>query len=323
MSNIGKVSEFISICLQLTLESSKIISQIQKSGSLGEQWKGKNDPMTIADLKSQALIIKGIRQFFPQIKIVAEEQIDYTGDLNYDFQKLNKKLIPEQYFLKNNLNNQLNISDAVVYIDPLDGTLSYVNGELDSVCTLIGVTINGLPTIGIVGQHYDDNNQYNPKIYFAHSQVNQVFYAYGSELNEEGRQFYLPYEFQKPIYNSNLDNLVATISQNRISQQQLDTIQALKPVQIIRKGGFGKKGLMVLEKQADYLVYLSKGASRWDICALEAIISAAGGFITDINANNYQYDENMEDFHNQNGGLMSMKKEVLDYISGQLSDYKI
>ncbi len=31
------------------------------------------------------------------------------------------------------------MKDAIVWIDPLDGTLSYLKGELDCVTTLIGI----------------------------------------------------------------------------------------------------------------------------------------------------------------------------------------
>lgn len=39
-----------------------------------------------------------------------------------------------------NLNNEFDVEKAVVWVDPLDGTLSYVNNELDCVTTLIGVS---------------------------------------------------------------------------------------------------------------------------------------------------------------------------------------
>lgn len=43
------------------------------------------------------------------------------------------------------------VEDVVVWVDPLDGTLSYVKEEYDAVTTLIGVSIGGKPLMGIIG----------------------------------------------------------------------------------------------------------------------------------------------------------------------------
>ena len=54
------ISEFISVAIQLELESAKIIDEIQKSNTKNVSMKGINDPVTQADIKCQTLIIKGI-----------------------------------------------------------------------------------------------------------------------------------------------------------------------------------------------------------------------------------------------------------------------
>jgi fructose-1,6-bisphosphatase/inositol monophosphatase family enzyme len=35
-------------------------------------------------------------------------------------------------------------------VDPLDGTLNYVNGDLPGVCSLIGIALDGRPVLGVV-----------------------------------------------------------------------------------------------------------------------------------------------------------------------------
>eukprot|EP00335_Anophryoides_haemophila_P000224 CAMPEP_0204821396 /NCGR_PEP_ID=MMETSP1018-20131115/14273_1 /ASSEMBLY_ACC=CAM_ASM_000518 /TAXON_ID=46462 /ORGANISM="Anophryoides haemophila, Strain AH6" /LENGTH=48 /DNA_ID= /DNA_START= /DNA_END= /DNA_ORIENTATION= len=46
--------------------------------------KGVDDPVTVADIKAQTLIIKGLRQYWPTIKIVGEEDVEFDGDLGFD-----------------------------------------------------------------------------------------------------------------------------------------------------------------------------------------------------------------------------------------------
>lgn len=69
---------------------------------------------------------------------------------------MNQNLFPENLFSKSNSNQTLSESieindDVIVWVDPLDGTLSYVNGELDAVTTLIGLSVGSVPVLGIIG----------------------------------------------------------------------------------------------------------------------------------------------------------------------------
>ena len=46
---------------------------------------------------------------------------------------------------------------AVVWIDPLDGTKEYINGNLSAVTILIGLAIEGVPKIGVVHHPFKTN----------------------------------------------------------------------------------------------------------------------------------------------------------------------
>ena len=157
--------------------------------------KGIDDPMTLADIKVQSLIIKGIKKFWPNLTIVAEESQEFQGELEFDFNRLNPHILSDQYFLKGkkaeNFNNEISIEDSVVWIDPLDGTLSYVKNELDAVTTLIGLSNNLKPVLGIIGHPYprtvsNDPSKYefDPQVYFGFSQVGNIFSYTASQLEQ-------------------------------------------------------------------------------------------------------------------------------------------
>ncbi len=57
--------------------------------------KGFDDPVTIADIKAQTLIIRGIRRFWPDLRIVSEETKEFNGDLGFNIQDLNPNLFDE------------------------------------------------------------------------------------------------------------------------------------------------------------------------------------------------------------------------------------
>ncbi len=46
---------------------------------------------------------------------------------------------------------QVPSDDLVVWIDPLDGTKHFTQGELDAVTVLLGITVKGVPTAGVIG----------------------------------------------------------------------------------------------------------------------------------------------------------------------------
>ena len=50
-------------------------------------------------------------------------------------------------------------SEAVVWIDPLDGTNDFVIGNLSAVTVLIGLSIKGYSRIGIVHNPFSDEDQ--------------------------------------------------------------------------------------------------------------------------------------------------------------------
>ena len=48
--------------------------------------------------------------------------------------------------------------NAVVWIDPLDGTSDFVRGNLSAVTVLIGLSINGVSKVGIVHNPFSEEN---------------------------------------------------------------------------------------------------------------------------------------------------------------------
>ena len=60
--------------------------------------------------------------------------------------------------------------DATVWIDPLDGTKYFVNGEIEFVSVIIGIVIKGESRIGIVHYPYfdihNDKSQFETRTYF-------------------------------------------------------------------------------------------------------------------------------------------------------------
>lgn len=109
----------------LAIKLSKIsgfeIANIANSGILNTKDKGINDVVTIADLKSEEIIINGIKGQFPNDGIIAEET----------------------------KNNEVVNSEYTWVIDPLDGTMNF-SRNMPFYCVSIGYMKNGKPEGGAI-----------------------------------------------------------------------------------------------------------------------------------------------------------------------------
>lgn len=110
--------------------------------------------MTQADIKVQTMIMNGLRSYWPGLKIVGEESTTFKGELFYDYLEFSKPFLPQLQELHNHPDEDLVLEDSCVWLDPLDGTKSYTNGELDEVTTLIGLSYRKRARVGVMGLPY-------------------------------------------------------------------------------------------------------------------------------------------------------------------------
>jgi myo-inositol-1(or 4)-monophosphatase len=118
------------LILSAAIEAGKLLMEKFERG-IRVEFKGKYDLVTAADRESEALIVKMIREQFPDHDVLAEEA-DY-GKLHSDYRWI---------------------------IDPLDGTTNYAHG-FPWFAVSIGLEIKGRLELGVV------HNPYVGEIYFA------------------------------------------------------------------------------------------------------------------------------------------------------------
>ena len=67
------VADFLSVCIYLSEECGKIIRQVEESGDLKTQEKGKDGPVTQADLRVQKTLEVCLNHIYPSLRIQGEE----------------------------------------------------------------------------------------------------------------------------------------------------------------------------------------------------------------------------------------------------------
>ena len=106
---------------RLALEAGDKIMEIYGSDDFGVETKGDDSPVTLADKAADKIISDGLREAFPDVLLVTEEQADTHG----------------------------HSADTFLIVDPLDGTKEFIHRRGDFTVN-IALVENGVPTRGVV-----------------------------------------------------------------------------------------------------------------------------------------------------------------------------
>lgn len=271
-----------------------IIREIMKAGDLGVVHKNlnENDPQTEADRKAQRCIVSSLRRRFDGITVIGEEEEsdkEVPEDMIEmgDFDEALAMTCPTEY-------ENVNPQEVVVWVDPVDGTKEYTQGFLDHVTVLIGISVKGKAVAGVIHQPY-----YNYKA-GPNAKMGRTIWG-GLGMGTFGVDF-----------KENPKRVITTTRSHGTKEVQ-DTIDAMKPDEVLRVGGAGHKVLLLLEGRATAYVFASPGCKKWDTCAPEALLHAVGGRLTDVHGNLYTYDKDVK--HMNTGGVIAAYRQHEFYLS--------
>ena len=140
-------------------------------------------------------------------------------------------------------------------------------GFHEDVTVLVGIAVEGKPVAGVIHQPFYGTNAGRP----AHEQGRTVWGMKG--LGVRGIS---------PRPSPNQAGLRLAVSRTHYSGTVERVTELLQASEKVIAGGAGNKMLMVLENVVDAYIYPSVGTKRWDTCAGDALIQAAGGSVTDV-----------------------------------------
>ena len=185
----------------------------------------------------------------------------------------------------------------VFFVDPLDGTLEFVARNGDFV-VMIGLVENGRPVAGVVV-----------------APASGVAWAGAESL---GAYEVAPDGARTPIRVTDTSLLAranVVVSRSHPSQRLQRLIERLGVEKATPRGSAGLKATDVASGRADFYLHPNQAGKRWDTCAPEAIVSAAGGICTDASGQAIDYTgpelPNIKGFLASNGKL---HQAVLDIV---------
>ncbi len=154
-------------------------------------------------------------------------------------------------------------AESIFFVDPIDGTQEFVD-RTDEFVVMIGLVTHRRAVAGVI-----------------HAPVSGKFWA--GELGSGAFMIGRDASLQRLV-----PSRVAELSQSRILVSRADcadpvpnAVLGLGAAVLSSLGSAGLKGAMVAEGQADAYVAPKQAGRRWDACALDALVCAAGGCVTD------------------------------------------
>lgn len=213
------------------------------------EWKAPGNPVTAADHAANALILEQLHRHFPGEAVLAEETDDDMSRLGHDL---------------------------VWMVDPLDGTKEFIkrNGEFS---IMIGLVENGRPILGAVLQPAPPSGIKPGGLYSGAVGLGAWLSLGGSE---------------RPIRVSAIDEpaQLRMIASRSHFDERVDQIRKRLGInEILRSGSVGLKCGAIATGACEIYIHPSSKVNLWDSGAPAAILTAAGGKMTDLRGEALDY----------------------------------
>lgn len=242
------VKKEFELAKKLAREAGQIALLKQSSLVINDKPLGEG-PVSDADILIDDFISSNLRREFPHDQIISEESYQ---------------------------DEPVRIQGRIWFIDPIDGTSSYVVGRDDFV-VMIGLAVDGDPILGVIYQPKTDTMWSGWSV----GQARECERVHG-DLSKKLR-------IQREIKGS--ENIRLIVSRTSRSKRQTQLIEEIHPLSISYQGSFGLKAMLVMEKEADIYVCWSRRIKLWDTCAPNAIIKASGALMSYLDKSCLSFNE--------------------------------
>jgi 3'(2'), 5'-bisphosphate nucleotidase len=177
-------------------------------------------------------------------------------------------------------------SKYVFIVDPLDGTSDFID-KTDEFSIMIGLAKNEKPILGVAFEPAKKT------MYFAEKGKGAFM-----EKNGEVRQM-------KISDKNNFKDMTILLSRNHLLESDVKLCESLEIGRQVKRGSTSKM-CVIARGEAEIYVNTSDKTGEWDTCAVEAILSEAGGKVTDMDGNDLVYNKEVP--KNLNGFVASNSK---------------
>jgi 3'(2'), 5'-bisphosphate nucleotidase len=247
----------------------------RRAGAAALQFYGKplrvehkdefNEPVTQADRAANELIVRALREEFPADGILAEESIDTDARLS---------------------------RERVWMVDPVDGTKGFIAGTGD-FAVQIGLAVEGRSVLGVLYAPATDVLYWAARGHGA-----WVLRPTISQAAKSARAQRLSVSRETDLKRMRLAE-----SRSHRGPRMEAVLRTLGIRAEVKVHSVGIKVGLLVEQEADLYIHISHKTKQWDTCAPEAVLTEAGGRMTDLWGAALRY--NTPDVLNRNGIVAS------------------
>jgi 3'(2'), 5'-bisphosphate nucleotidase len=161
--------------------------------------------------------------------------------------------------------------ERVFFVDPLDGTREYVaqNGQF---VVMIGLLEGDVATLGVV---------YAP--------TTGTLWCGGRGLGAFRRDADGSERSVQVTGVGAPEQARLCVSRSRRSERMRDALHSIGAHEVVPMGSAGLKGALVAEGSVDGYLAVGIAGKHWDACATDALVSAAGGRVSDLRGRPFDY----------------------------------
>lgn len=188
-------------------------------------------------------------------------------------------------------------AERVWYIDPIDGTKDFIRGD-EGFCVMIGLTLGHRPVAGVIYQPVGD------RIYWGAKDRGSWMQAPGAE--------------PRRIHVSDISDVdeIRFVASKSHRGGEIDQVKsALGIKNEFNIGSVGLKLALIALGERDLYVNPYPKCKTWDTCAPEALLSEAGGVMTDVHGQPLRYDQREQ---NRPQGMVATNGLIHDAVIEKL-----
>ncbi|MFT4768824.1 MAG: fructose-1,6-bisphosphatase/inositol monophosphatase family enzyme [Glaciecola sp.] len=287
------LQSLVDIAIQAAREAGECIRSTDRS-ILQRQFKeagssAASQLVTEVDLRSEALIREALQATCEHwdIAFVGEESSQNVPDVVYD-------VVPERL-----------LKPYHWCVDPLDGTLPFMEGSPGYTVSIALVEQSGVPLIGVV---------YDPvESTLTHAISGQGAYRDGVPFTAAGLASTSLMVFADASFRSD-ENYAEIFAILNACSEEL----GLHGVEVLYGSGAVKNACQVLDHPAACYLKLPKheegGGSIWDFAATACITSESGGWVSDIHGHPLELNCRGSTFMNHKGVVYASKERIARYL---------
>ena len=234
----------LSVAIKAAKSAGEVIMKYFKDEKLEVKLKKDRTLVTKADIESNKLIVGELKKNFPLDGIISEELQEIKGKRKW-------------------------------YVDPLDGTESFVRGT-DEFVIQIGLCENEVPILGVVFRVAKGDIYYSIKGRGAFKD------------NNNGK-------VSLRILPNLSSEMTCVISHGENEFKKIERfLDSLSIKNIVRSASTGLRILKIIDGEADIYILSSPKVNLWDICAPHAILQESGGQISYADGSEVLYQHNAQ-----------------------------